>query len=70
MLFADPSHRNHSAVADRDGDAKYRLAKEYSFAVMPQCSMAKVWQHCLALIEPVVDGQVIVYLPAPFLDAA
>jgi len=35
-----------------------------------QRPMAEVGQECVGFIEPVVDGQVIVYLPAPLLDAA
>src|SRR5687767_9602680 len=59
MLLADRAHRDGLAVAVRQRRPEDRLAKEDAFAVMPQRPVANVGNMCLALVEPVMDGEIV-----------
>ena len=69
MFFTDPAHRHPFAVAVGDGDAKDSLGQEDPLAVVPQSPVPQVGQALLRLIEKLVNGQVILGLSAPALDA-
>lgn len=60
MLLADQPDRHGLAVAVGEGDAEDVLAEEDALAVMPQGAVAQVGQMGLALVEPIVDGEVVI----------
>lgn len=59
MLFANGAYRHLLAGAVRDARPENCLTQEDTFAVMAQCPMPEVGDVRLALVERVVDSQVV-----------
>lgn len=59
MLFANGAHRDDLALAVGEGGAEDGLAEENALAVMAQRPVTEVGEVRLALVEPVVDGEIV-----------
>src|SRR5262245_42834505 len=59
MLLVDGPHRDDLAVAVGPRASKDRFAQKNALAVMPEGAMAHIGDVRLALVEPVVDGQIV-----------
>src|SRR5262249_47504259 len=64
VLLADGADRNRLADAVRQRRPEDRLAQEDAFAVVAERAMAHVGDVRLALVEPVVDREVVARLTA------
>lgn len=65
VLLADPPDRDNPARRQCDRGTKDDLRHENSFRMMTKCPMAKVGGNLLGLVEPAVDGQIIIDGTAP-----
>ena len=59
VLLANPAHRHNPALGGGDADAEDALAQEDALGVVAQGAVAHVGDVRLALVEPVVDGEVV-----------
>jgi hypothetical protein len=67
MLLTHPSGRDLFTVTECDGYTKLLFTLIDTFAVMSECSVSKVCIVGLRLIEPVMNREVVAYLPSPLL---
>lgn len=69
MLLSDPTYWDFPAVTVGDGGTEDGLAHEDAFGMMPQGTMPEVGEELFRLIEPLVDGQIVIHTTAPFFHA-
>jgi hypothetical protein len=65
VLLANPAHRDDPARTVRQCGAKDPLGEKDAFRVMAQGPMANIRQTHLALIEELMNRQVVLWLASP-----
>ena len=68
MLFTNPAYRHNTASRILDRLAEELFSHEDSFGMVAKRAVPKVCHVRLALVEPVVNGQIVGYLAAPLFN--
>src|SRR5208282_2209515 len=67
MLLADQPDRHHAAGRYRDRWPEEALQHEDAFGMMAERAMPKISGDRLRLVEPLMQRQIVLCRPAPFL---
>jgi hypothetical protein len=70
VLFPDQPHRDIPSISVSDRHAEDRLEHEYALCMVAQGTVAGVRDDLLRLVEPLVEGQIVLGLAAPALHGA
>src|SRR3546814_18467382 len=65
MRLPDQTDRHLASVTVANGHAEKRLEQKDAFGMMPKCTMARVGDNLLGLIEPLVKCDIVVRHPTP-----
>src|SRR5579864_760895 len=70
VLFGNVANGNFVSIGAFDGDTEDSFRQEDALSMMTQSSVAKVREVRLRLVEPVMDGKIVLRFSAELLRAA